>query len=136
MGRVSTHNRRLLGCMFLPILFLYSTKPSHFVLKLPILFLYSEKPSHFVHKPSHFVPFVSHFVPFLFNKTMIINCFRTLYYFLNTFILENRLPTTSGEPMKKEKAEREKRSAGGHEPGRRLSPRSCPGGVHRKRRCI
>ena len=117
MGRVSTHNRRLLGSMFLPILFLYSMKPSHFVHKLPILFLYSVKPSHFVLKPSHFVPFQLY-------KTMTINCFHDLYYFHNMFILENRLPTTSGEPMKKEKAEREKRSAGGQEPGRRLSPRS------------
>lgn len=112
MGRVSTHNRRLLGSMFLPILFLYSMKPSHFVLKLPILFLYSEKPSHFVLKPSHFVPFVSHFVPLLLNKTMIINRFRYLYYFLNTYILENRLPTTSGEPMKRRKQRENKEVRG------------------------
>jgi hypothetical protein len=43
---------------------------------------------------------------------MIINCFRYLYYFLNTYILENRLPTTSGEPMKRRKQRENKEVRG------------------------
>ena len=113
MGKVSTHIQRLLRSVLLPILLVYSAKPSHFVHKLPILFVYSTKPSHFVLKLSHFVPFASHFVPFLLDSTVTIRCFLDLYYSPYTYISENRyLPTVSGEQMTSERKKEKKKCEG------------------------
>ncbi len=80
MGKTLTHVFQLLGSVFLPNLFFYPMKPSHFVPLFPHLFLNPVAVSQFVPKPSQFVLKPSQFVPFESSKSLMHNYFLHLYY--------------------------------------------------------